>query len=76
MRISNTAFCILHSAFCILLVASPLCAQEQKLPPYGLFAMPALHPVHRQLVAQFKEALAAKDYKAVIDELTGGRNNG
>ena len=66
MRISNSAFCILHSAFCILLVASPLCAQEQKLPQQGLFAMPALHPVHRQLVVQFKKALAAKDYKAML----------
>ena len=63
--IRQTAFCILHSAFCILL-ALPLCAQEPKLPPYSLFAMPALHPVHRQLVVQFKKALAAKDYKAML----------
>ena len=28
--------------------------------------MPVLHPVHRQLVEQFKEALAAKDYKSML----------
>ena len=61
----QTAFCILHSALCILL-ALPLCAQEPKLPPYGLFAMPVLHPVHRQLVEQFKKALATDDYKAML----------
>ena len=63
--IPKRAFCILHSALCILLAFS-LRAQEQKLPPYGLFAMPTLHPVHKQLVAQFKSALAAKDYKAML----------
>jgi hypothetical protein len=64
--IPKLAFCIVHCALCILF-ALPLRAQEQKLPPYGLFAMPALHPVHKQLVAQFKEALAAKDYKAMLE---------
>ena len=56
----------MHCALCILL-ALPLCAQEQKLPPYSLFAMPALHPVHRRLVAQFKEAIVAQDYKAMLE---------
>ena len=62
----QTALCIVHCALCILL-ALPLHAQQPTLPPYSLFAMPALHPVHKQLVARFKEALAAKDYKAMLE---------
>ena len=63
--VPRLALCIVHRALCILL-ALPLYAQEPKLPSYGLFAMPTLHPVHRQLVAQFKKALAVKDYKAML----------
>ena len=66
--ILHSAFCIRHSALCIvhcalcILLSLPLRAQEQKLPPYSLFAMPVLHPVHRELVAHFKRALADQDY--------------
>ena len=70
--IRHSTFRILHSAFCMLLLAlcipHPLSAQTPgapQPPPYSLFAMPVLHPLHRQLVAQFKKAIAARDYKAM-----------
>ena len=80
MVFRHPSFCILHSAFCIpklalcivhcalcILFALPLHAQQQKLPPYSFFAMPTLHPIHKQLVAQFKAALAAKNYAAMLE---------
>ncbi|MBQ6923033.1 MAG: hypothetical protein IJQ73_00180 [Kiritimatiellae bacterium] len=61
-----------HLAFRILLLSlcipHPLLAQTPgaaQLPPYNLFAMPVLHPVHRQLVGQFKKAIAERDYAAM-----------
>ena len=72
MSIRRRNFVLLTSYFVLALAlvlapAQALLAQEQQLPPYSLFAMPTLHPVHRQLVAQFKEALANKDYKTMLD---------
>ncbi len=72
MNSRHSNFLLLTSSFLLpialaLAPAQSLRAQQQKLPPYSLFAMPTLHPVHKQLVAQFKKALAAKDYKAMLE---------
>ncbi len=64
-RISHSARRILLGALCIAQGAFAQAPDAAQPPPYSLFAMPVLHPVHRQLAEQFKKAIQARDYMAM-----------